>query len=84
MSIYLKLLGVLIFVASLLGAIKIYGALDISTMSQSNQMLGALLSSPALVERTDQMRLWSSVYLVLLGLGIGSLCFGVGEVLRRR
>lgn len=84
MSIYFKALGVLIFVASLFGAFKLHGILDLSAIKQGNQMLSALFNSQMIVDKGDQLRLWSSLYMILFGLGFGSLCYGVGVLLGRR
>lgn len=84
MSGYFKILGVLIFVASLFGAFKLQGILDLAAIKEGNQMLSALFNSQVIVEKGDQLRLWSGLYMVLFGLGFGSLCYGVGVLLQRR
>ena len=84
MSLYLRILGLVILIASIIGAVKMYGALDLGALTQGNQMLTALLRSETVETRVEMMRFWSSIYMVLMGLGIGSLCFAASELLGRR
>lgn len=83
MVAYYRILAIVIFVGCIVIAIGFYSAADARSMQTSNDFINAMIHSPSFTMMTDRLRMLLSTFIAVAGLGIGSFCFGIGEILKR-
>lgn len=83
MIVYYRILGVLILLVCVVLAIVVYTQIDLQSVTTSNDFINAVLHSPGVVSIADRAKLCAAVFLVFAGLGIGSFCYGIGELMER-
>lgn len=83
MTAYYKVLGAAIFIVCVIVAIVFFSQFDLRTISTENDFINAMLHSTSMVAMADRIKLCVTIFMIAAGLGIGSFCFGIGEVLKR-
>jgi Flp pilus assembly protein protease CpaA len=83
MALYYRILAIVIFAGCIVIAFCFNGAADIRSLQSSNDFINAMIHSPTFTALADRLRLLISIFIAVAGLGIGSFCFGIGEILKR-
>ncbi|MCK4857816.1 MAG: hypothetical protein KAT58_07615 [candidate division Zixibacteria bacterium] len=80
---YYKILGVTLFAGCLAVAVIVQTSLDLKSVTTSNDFITAILHSDGVVGLFDRFMLYLALFIAIAGFGIGSFCFGIGEILAK-
>ena len=83
MILYYRVLGVLLLIICVVLAIIFYTMVDLRSVTAANPFAANMLESPGVLRFIDSIRTLGALFMIVAGIGIGSFCFGIGQILSK-